>query len=184
MKRCTNCCELKPLEEFYAAKGMRDGRRNDCIPCNLAASKRRNAANPMPNRERARRWQRENPERREKYQQLYRASGRKAISDRRSYLKRSFGMTLEQYDAMLSAQGGGCAICGRPPSARISLHVDHDHDTGRIRALLCFPCNNALGLLQESEGVVLKMLGYLQMTEEARGLNALTRQRLRALRAG
>ena len=44
---------------------------------------------------------------------------------------------------MLAAQGGGCAICGRPPK-RTSLHVDHDHETGDAR-ILCFNCNDALG---------------------------------------
>ena len=184
MKRCKKCGELKPLEQFYAAPGMRDGRRGDCKVCNLAAHARRHAANPGPARERVRRWIQQNPERYRENQRLYRASGRKALSDRKSYLKRMFGMTPDEYEAMLAEQGGGCAICGRPPSERISLHVDHDHNTGRIRALLCFPCNNALGLLQESEAVVLSMLGYLRGTEEVRELEALARRRLMALRAG
>jgi hypothetical protein len=51
---------------------------------------------------------------------------------------------------MLERQGSGCAVCGRPQS-EISLHVDHDHATGRICGLLCFRCNNALGDLDDSE---------------------------------
>jgi len=50
------------------------------------------------------------------------------------------GLTLDAYHAMLYAQGGGCAICKRPPKTR-RLHVDHDHATGKIRGLLCFTCN-------------------------------------------
>jgi len=51
------------------------------------------------------------------------------------------GFGIEQYEAMLVAQLGGCAICGRSPESGKPLHVDHDHKTGRVRALLCYACN-------------------------------------------
>ena len=57
--------------------------------------------------------------------------------------RKQLGVTVEQYDALLAAQGGGCAICGNPPKTR-RLHVDHDHKTGRVRGLLCHRCNRAL----------------------------------------
>lgn len=47
------------------------------------------------------------------------------------------------YDELLEAQGGVCAICGRPPKTR-RLHLDHDHKTMRVRGLLCHRCNRAL----------------------------------------
>lgn len=53
------------------------------------------------------------------------------------------GVTIEDYDRLLAAQGGGCAICGNPPKTR-RLDVDHDHKTGRVRGLLCFVCNHHL----------------------------------------
>lgn len=52
-------------------------------------------------------------------------------------------LTDAEYDALLTYQGGRCAICGNPPKAR-RLHVDHDHRTGKVRGLLCFRCNRAL----------------------------------------
>jgi recombination endonuclease VII len=52
-------------------------------------------------------------------------------------------MTDDEYDAMLAAQGGVCAICGNAPKTR-RLHVDHDHRTGAVRGLLCYRCNRAL----------------------------------------
>lgn len=55
-------------------------------------------------------------------------------------LKKKYGITRAQYDAMLVSQGGGCALCNAPPKTR-ALHVDHDHATGRVRGLLCFRCN-------------------------------------------
>ena len=53
------------------------------------------------------------------------------------------GVTSADYDRMLAAQGGVCAICGSPPKTR-RLHVDHDHATGKVRGLLCHRCNRAL----------------------------------------
>lgn len=53
------------------------------------------------------------------------------------------GVTDEEYARMLTAQGGGCAICGAKPKTR-RLHVDHDHATGEVRALTCHRCNRNL----------------------------------------
>lgn len=65
--------------------------------------------------------------------------------------ERKFGLTQEQYDAMLAAQGGVCAICGDPPSGkRPILRVDHCHVTDRVRDLLCHRCNSGIGFFLES----------------------------------
>jgi hypothetical protein len=61
------------------------------------------------------------------------------------YMKK-YGITVEQFDAMVIAQKGLCAACGHAPTGR--LHVDHDHETERVRGLLCLPCNMALGFLE------------------------------------
>jgi hypothetical protein len=63
---------------------------------------------------------------------------------------------------MLKAQGGQCAICREPPNPKISLHVDHDHRTGRVRGLLCFTCNNGLGQLQDSPVLLRKAAAYVE----------------------
>jgi len=57
-------------------------------------------------------------------------------------------MTLAEYDQLFAAQGGVCAICKRPPTrGRNTLDVDHCHDTGRVRGLLCSHCNRCIGLM-------------------------------------
>ena len=56
-------------------------------------------------------------------------------------LRRRYGITSVMYDLILAAQGGHCALCGRPPGKK-ALHVDHDHKTGLIRGLLCYRCNH------------------------------------------
>lgn len=164
MKKCTKCGELKALCEYYRAGGnSRDGLRGDCIPCNLAAKAERHRLNPEPARERTERWRQENPERYAANQKAFVASGGKKVADRRSHLKRKYGMTLEEYDAMLEAQGGGCFICGRPPREDISLHVDHDHSTGKVRGILCFCCNNALADFQDDPALLRKAAAYVSV---------------------
>lgn len=64
-------------------------------------------------------------------------------------LKKRTGCTIEQYEALLAQQHGVCAACGSPPIRR-ALAVDHCHESGLIRGLLCDACNTALGLLRES----------------------------------
>jgi hypothetical protein len=65
------------------------------------------------------------------------------MTPRRKPRAAQLGVTDAEYDRLLAAQGGGCAICGNPPKTR-RLHVDHDHKTGRVRGLLCHRCNRAL----------------------------------------
>ena len=186
MKKCSKCGELKPLSSYYRAGGnSRDGLRGDCIPCNLAAKAEQHRLNPRPGRERTRRWREANVEQAKANQQAFVASGGKRMADRKSYLKRKYGMTIEQYEAMLEAQGGGCFMCGRPPRDDISLHVDHDHSTGQIRGILCFCCNNALADFQEDRGLLRKAAVYLDLhTPGVAEEIELARKRTLSLRAG
>jgi hypothetical protein len=179
-KKCKVCGAIKPLDEFYKASGTRDGRRGDCKACNLAKRAAKYRENPNAYIDRVKRWQEENPERYQKRQQEYRDSGKKAIADRKSYLKRTYGMSIEQFDAMLEAQGGACAICRQPRPDERTLHVDHDHATGAIRGLLCFKCNNALGDFDDSLDLFTAATNYLDRDDE---LDAVIRARALALSA-
>jgi hypothetical protein len=88
---------------------------------------------------------------------------------KRRYLMRVYNITLEEYNAVLVEQGGVCAICGKSeeiknPSARdrSSLAVDHCHETGKIRGLLCFKCNTGIGALGDSIQGLERALAYLR----------------------
>lgn len=163
-KRCKKCGEVKPLGAFYRASANSDGRRGACKDCNLAAKRKWYEQNREDAIERARTWQRENRARYQDKQRRYREANREELSrkNRERHLQKTFGITLGDYERMLDEQGGGCAICGALEPEGSSLHVDHDHGTGDVRALLCFPCNNALGLLEEDEERVRTLLEYLQ----------------------
>lgn len=73
-----------------------------------------------------------------------------------------YGLTVEDYEKLLKAQGGVCAICGRPPKKQ-RLAVDHDHLTKRVRGLLCAFCNGRiLGRLERSKTDPRKIVVYLE----------------------
>jgi hypothetical protein len=74
------------------------------------------------------------------------------------HLKRRYGLTAEEADTMLEVQGGLCAICKAAPAA----HVDHDHATGRVRALLCFNCNGGLGQFKDNPAALHAAAYYVQ----------------------
>jgi hypothetical protein len=90
---------------------------------------------------------------------------------RRSHIKTAYGMTVEQYDAMLITQNGVCAICSKPSSNKKRLHIDHEHATGAIRGLLCHSCNTGLGLLRDDPILLVRCLEYLK-TRNKEILNA------------
>lgn len=91
------------------------------------------------------------------------ASGR----SREGHLLRKFGITPDDYDAMLAAQNGGCALCGVAPADQSAkyrdyLHVDHDHVTGRVRGLLCGEHNMLLGRFNDNPAVLRRAADYLE----------------------
>lgn len=81
-------------------------------------------------------------------------------------LKRNFGLSVEAYHEMLEAQGGVCAICENIDATGRRLAVDHCHETGRIRGLLCTHCNTALGLVNDSVDTLRRMKEYLSQPTE------------------
>jgi hypothetical protein len=86
------------------------------------------------------------------------ASKDKVGGSRTYHLKRRYGISAEDADAMLEAQGGLCAICGAAPAG----HVDHDHQTGAVRALLCFNCNGGLGQFRDDPAILRAAAEYIE----------------------
>lgn len=93
------------------------------------------------------------------------------IKNREKQLRRNFGMSLEDYAELFDAQSGLCAVCLMPSEK--TLHIDHNHLTGEIRALLCQRCNHVIGLLEEDPDIVLKMYEYLRKTTWEMGMDKL-----------
>lgn len=93
-----------------------------------------------------------------------------AVKNRIASLRKNYGMTLEQYAKMFSAQNGVCGLCGKPESKPhrskygLSYHlsVDHCHDTGEVRGLLCNQCNRAIGMFDDNPELLEKARIYLE----------------------
>ena len=76
--------------------------------------------------------------------------------------KHYYGVGEFEYYSLLSQQGGGCAICGHVNANGHFLSVDHDHETGAVRGLLCNNCNAALGLLKDNPSTIDAAGAYLR----------------------
>lgn len=106
------------------------------------------------------------------HNRAYRASHPERFQGLKRDLKSKYGMTPAEYDAMFAQQGGVCAICKRPETRRggrkgntlLRLSVDHDHNTGIIRGLLCGDCNRAIGSLGEDQDRLTAAIEYLQQS--------------------
>lgn len=151
-KTCTKCLEEKNFSEFNKSTDTR--LRSQCKTCQRAQWKD---------------WRERNKDKRE-------AWNVKAREERyffAKHLKAKFGLTLSDYDSLIAKQDNLCAICLKPETRKgkkksdgfLPLAVDHCHETGKIRALLCGACNTSLGLLREDVTILESMISYLKEHE-------------------
>lgn len=145
LKWCSSCEQEKPPTEFYKNRSRPDGLQNYCKLCSTAAY-RKSLEKHRPAR----------TESRKKF-------------DRNRNLKRLYGITLEEYELMLFDQNGRCALCFESLNEKVA-HVDHDHDTGVIRAILCGTCNSGLGMFHHSTEKLLRAISYLDSYKSVESL--------------
>lgn len=114
---------------------------------------------PYKDPEKAKEYQR-------KYSEIHRE--RKKPAYHKSLLKLKHSMSVEDYNNLLVKQDHKCALCNKHVSElERRLAVDHCHETGRIRGLLCMPCNTSLGQLGDDEKSLKKIISYLNETQNA-----------------
>ena len=187
LKVCADCQQRKPLDQFPVASARVDGRASYCRPCMNArhvvyrdnkrtTARVRRTAPPAAGHKWCARCRQELPtgafgknrssrDGRTTYcLPCHAAAGRetrdRAGGSRNYHLKRRYGITAAEYDAMVEAQGGLCVLCReRPPE-----HVDHDHMTGTIRGVLCSCCNQGLGNFRDSIATMRAAIDYLETT--------------------
>lgn len=140
IKQCSKCD--KKLEanadNFHRNSSSKDGFCDSCKSCRILAS---------------REWEKNNPDKRKKWLKENR---------HRNMLRYEYRMMPEQYEAILSSQGGVCAVCEQPQNGkRKKLFVDHDHSTGGNRGLLCIQCNAALERMETIPDWHEKAIRYL-----------------------
>lgn len=135
-KQCSKCKLDKNLIKFHKDSSKSDGLYSSCRDC----------CNKF--------WQSENSKENRKHP-------RYALA-RRKHKIAKFGITLEEYDKIFSAQNQMCALCGiRQDKLRKKLAVDHCHKTGKVRALLCGNCNRGLGFFKDSVDLLNKATNYV-----------------------
>jgi hypothetical protein len=163
-KTCTKCGETKQAPDFYRARGTRDGYRSSCKACDATLRKIRYERDPQTAIRRVQEWRRANPERYLETQRAYKAANRQRLQKqhRDRHLKKSYGIVSEEFDLLVMAQMNLCAICFRYFGG--SLHVDHDHRSGKIRGLLCGKCNKAIGLFDDKPQLADSAAKYLRRT--------------------
>jgi hypothetical protein len=149
MKTCSRCREAKEETEFNKDRQKPDGLFGWCKKCHAAWSKEYRAGRLAVGDNPTDKWRRNNQERHREHA-------------RRSELKKLYGITPEEYDELLASQNGVCAICSEPDPNGIRLPIDHDHNTGRVRGLLCTPCNRALGGFKDNPALLRSALTYLE----------------------
>lgn len=116
-----------------------------------------------PDRQRAatNAWKEKNPDKVREHQRRANAKRNTGLANRDMW---RYGITRADYENMYHTQGGVCAICSKPP-IKTRLSVDHNHDTGQVRGLLCRPCNSVLGLAGDKIERLEAAIGYLRMAE-------------------
>jgi hypothetical protein len=186
-KRCRDCGEAKPLTAFPRNRGTKDGYGVYCKACFSVRYRdyrtRKAAAEGRTIRQRrqlptGQKWcpacqsaqpTSNFPANRSAADGLAgyckpchnakgKATAKRLYGSTRDYhLRRRYGLTSADVDAMIEAQGGTCATCNAKPE-----HVDHDHATGKVRGVLCFNCNQALGNVRDSAETLTRLRSYLR----------------------
>ena len=128
-QQCRDCEQWLPFDQFY--RHPSGGLRGTCKACWKVKTLAYQRANSDAHRARAKAWRE-----------------RTYTSRRDRTLRTRFGMTQADFDQVLAAQGGVCAIC-RGRSTDTTFHIDHDHATGKFRGVLCGLCNRMLGQAQD-----------------------------------
>jgi hypothetical protein len=177
-KRCKHCGSVKSTDDFYRNNVGADGLRPECKACTAAKRAAWYAENASAEKARVKEWQQANRERVNAGNRDRRRSPEARRAQRDSHLRRKYGIGADDYDELLRSQNGVCAICLREPNPNISLHVDHDHETGEIRGLLCFCCNNALGDFEDDYERLAAAVRYLRPPAVDEALDELVRARV------
>lgn len=144
-KKCSKCKSSKPPSEFHKNRSTFDGLQTVCKSCARATHMKWLETNAAKNAENAKKWRAANP-------RLSKDFG----------LRHRYGIPLGTYDRMFAEQNGKCAICETTdPGGRGDFHIDHCHDTGVIRGLLCHNCNVGIGHFQHDEVLIQQAINYV-----------------------
>lgn len=162
-KTCATCKLDKPLTAFHKGRGYKGGIKSECKRCDNDRLRRwRQDHRPQWKEQ----WTRANALRRQRQSGISYDPERRAerkMQARNAYLKRKYGITLDDFFRMHDEQRGRCAACGeeRP------LVVDHCHKTGAIRLLLCDRCNRTIAYAHEDPSYLRRLAIFLDKLNQS-----------------
>lgn len=160
MKICTSCGVEQSLDQFSKKlKGLQPA----CKTC----VKKINREQYIKNRDARLAYQKEHYQLNAEEIKQYGKNWRKAnLEYTKNYDRlRKYGLTPEEFFALLDSQNHCCAICDKPLTKTLHTHVDHNHATGLVRGVLCHGCNTGIGLFKESILSLEKAIQYLQRNQ-------------------
>ncbi len=161
VKVCTKCDETKPLSEFSKRGKGRGGYNSRCKACRLEYYRAYRVANRARFNATSTRYYKAHRAEVAARKRVQRTENPEKCASQA--LQTKYGITLADYDEMLETQGGGCAICGNTPVENgRRLCVDHDHETGEVRGLLCDACNRGLGYFRDDSEICRQAMLYLR----------------------
>ena len=138
-KTCNECKESKPITEFFKDKAFKDGYYSRCKVCKTKATLQCRANKKEEYNAYQRQYRAEHPD-----------TAANKSRDRRKSLRLRYGITQEQYDLILVAQEGRCALCPNTPLDK-SFHTDHRHSDKEVRGILCPSCNRSMASIDDKE---------------------------------
>lgn len=158
-RQCLSCDEWKPLSEFYRNATGKDGITRRCRECLRAKQRRYNVDNKEKIARSGAKYRRRLEE--EGVQPPKRRSRKGKPTRWQDRIQSRYGLSVAEYESLLAAQGGVCAICKAEPGAERRLDVDHNWKTGVVRGLLCRSCNTGIGLFRENQESLIAAIQYL-----------------------
>jgi hypothetical protein len=161
MKVCSKCGVEKESSLFNRDRSKASGYRSWCKTCDNINSRVQYNKDPQARRDKRKEYYYENRE--DEIQRRGEFRKNNVDMHRGHKYRQLYGITLKQFEEMRTLQNCSCAICGKHESHNKNkkLFVDHDHDTGKVRKLLCHSCNTGIGLLQDDIELLQKALDYL-----------------------
>lgn len=152
---CASCKNQKTVDQMVRNRSTRTGFSPYCKECNRVKFKKWRVENTEKARQLSRisgkAWRDANPERarRKAMDSYYRHHDERREAQVWARLWSRYGITEENYNDLMAEQGNVCAICKQECKTGERLSVDHDHDTGRVRGLLCRACNFRVGQIEK-----------------------------------
>lgn len=169
-KLCPKCGQMLPFDQFHKHKGKgKFGLKSWCKVCDNAKMKELRATDPewRENRNSATsRYYYENAEERRRKSREYEAKPEAKEKTKCRAYRRKYGITWEEVKLIIESQDNKCVICKSVFVTSRDPKLDHCHVTGKIRGVLCHPCNVSLGLMKENVENILALAEYLKRHQE------------------